>query len=513
MRNLSQDLITKSAQTNQTIAADAEPYVSLRIARRNTILDNINLAEKVRVRRMDANLITDADVAVQHPRFKGENTKIWVAYIRRGQLAVRWAYDRENITEISWTGIDLGVDATACAIAFNSEVIENARNYSEFVTVGEYPYVFYVDTDGALHYILLGDVIQDEVLALANVTDVSAVRGPSGKHGSWDMGLTVFFLMNGVLYYRQLIGGVWYDAEQVTLEISGETYEAIDAFVTWDYRVGVQVLTSSGKLYQIITYTEGIGARGSEHIQISANAKIVLSGINYYAVKNEEHIDISPNANISLIYGLTALPTSVANIEDEEENWGTTIIVTFDYPNTSSGSLTGLFTLVDTGGNNYNCTSAVLTSSQVLTLVFDDFNLAEAQSDNTLTLTYTKPSSGGLLSPAVQTDSFTLEFEPENLEAPQIDPPTFLSATNNAAGTQVTVYFTEEITNADVSGMTSNFTIGLHEYNYVPNGTLQDTTRTISSMDFYEGNILDLGNASMTDVEYIEGAIRLEADI
>ena len=143
-------------------------------------------------------------------------------------------------------------------------------------------------------------------------------------------------------------------------------------------------------------------------------------------------------------------------------------------------------------------------------MTFDDFNLAGLATN--VTLSYTKPASGGLMSPAVQTDSFSETFVPANLNPPQADPPTFLSATNNAEGTQITVYFTEEITNADVSGMTGNFSIGLHEYNYVPNGTLEDTTRTVASVAFSEGLVLDLSGASMTDVEYIDGGISLEVD-
>lgn len=514
MRSFSSDIITKSAQTNQTIAADADPYVSLRIARAHTILDNMDLTEKVRVRRTDPNTITDADVAVQHPRFKGENSKIWVAYIRNGKLNVRWTYDRENITEMSWTGISTGKDAIACAIAFNSEVIENARGYAEFVSIGEYPYIFYVDPDGALHYLMLGGVIQDEILALENVTNVSAVRGPSAKYGGWDLGLTVFFLMGGVLYYRQCIEGIWYDAEQVSLTIPDETIIKIDAFNTWDYRVGVQVLTQSGKLYQLITYTEGIGTRGQEHLTFGITGfSAKLTGIERFSTRFIEHIDLGITSEIELLYGFSVQVQNIYNVEVEQD-WGTTIKVVFDYPVHSNENITSLFVLSDTRGVNYTCEGYSISNNgygRTLTLVFNDFNLAGLA--DYVTLTYTKPSSGGLMSPAVQTNSFTVDFVPENLNPPQIDPPTFLRATNDAAGERITVYFTEDITNADVSGMISNFSLALHEYNYVPEGTLVNTTRSIASIDPVDGSIIVLGDGVLDNTSYTGGVITLEADI
>jgi len=485
MRELDNDIITKSAQQDQTIAAEAEPYVSLRISRNRTILTDMALTEKVKVRTVNANTLDDADIAVQHPRFKGENTKIWVVYIHDGSLGLRWTYDREDITETKWNVVNLGAPtATACAIAFDSEVRENAKGYAEFVTGDGYPMVFYVDGDGALKCIILGGTIIEETLAANNVSDVSVIRGPSSKNGSWDLGLTVFFLMGGSLFYRQLINGVWYDAEQVNLTITGETFSKIDAFVTWDYRVGVQVLTTSGKLYQIISYTEGIGVRGQEHIEFAGvSASVSLHGIETYNVFMEDHhIEFSSvSASASLIYGLSAVPVTVENVEDDG-NWGTTIEVTFDVAQTQSGLSASMFTLTDSRGLHYVCASAALSSNGMkVTLVFDDFNLAEKWSDNTLTLVYTKPSSGGLLSPAVQTNSFTENFTPTNLVAPLEDAPTFSSATNDTKGEKIYLTLTEVPTN-NVTTMASSFSVALQEYNYVPGGSLQNTTRSVASV-------------------------------
>ena len=510
MRTLSNDMLAKIAMRHQTIAADANPNVSLRISRRDTILRDMAFCEKVKVRKTTVNAITDADVAVQHPNYGRENTKIWVAYIQNDKLVVRWSYDREDITETSWNVINLDLPATACAIGFDSIVEKNARGIEEFVTTTDYPFVFYVDPDGALHYVVLGGAIIDELLAGENVTDVSVVRGPSGLYGARNFGLTVFFLMSGALYYRQFINGVWYNAEQVTVGPSGVTYSKIDAFNTWDYRVGVQVLDTDGNLYMIYSYTEGIGVRGVEHLETEVDVNVALVGIEYHTTQAIEHIETSVSTNAALLYGFSVVPLSIENVEDSEENWGTTIEITFDYPVHSDGLTAAMFSLVDSRGNNYVCESFSIPGgeSRRLTLVFADFNLAGLASN--VTLTYTKPSSGGLMSPAVQTDTFSETFVPTNLVPPPIDPPAFVSAESNSAGTEITLHLSEQVTNEDVSGMTGNFSVSLQEYTYVPNGTLQNTTRAITSVAPYSGMQIALNGASMADTEYIDAGIQLE---
>lgn len=511
MRTLSNDIITKSAQTNQTIAAEAEPYVSLRISRNRTILTDMALTEKVKVRTADPGDITDADVAVQHPRFKGENTKIWCVLINNGHLGLRWTYDREDITESKWNVVNLGSPtATACAIGFDSEVKENARGYAEFVTGDGYPLVFYVDGEGALKCIILGGAIIEETLAAANVSDVSVVRGPSSKNGSWDLGLTVFFLMGGSLFYRQLINGVWYDAEQVNLGISGETIVKIDAFNTWDYRVGVQCLTQSGKLYQIISYTEGIGVRGAEHIEMRMSADVKLTGIEYHNEFTNEHIEMAMSAEVEMIYGLSVVPLSVANIETSG-NWGEKIQIVFDYPVTSDGLTAAMFTLTDTHGLNYVCQGFVINGT-VLTLTFDDFNLAQKWVDNTLTLTYTKPESGGLMSPARQTDSFTEEFVPTNLVAPVVDAPAFQSAAVDNKGEIIYLVLTEAATNADISGLASHLSVSLSEYTYIPGGSLETTTRTVASVAYGATNKMLILTLNVPNISSAIGAVTVSYD-
>lgn len=448
-----------------------------------------------------------SDIAVAHPTLSGTSDMIWVAYVENGVLKVTTAEDRVPILWHKYS-IPKVKKAKTISMAFNASLADNGDGTYQFVT-DEKPYIAYIR--GAQLHVLNLNNKEDVLLASGNVDDVSLVRSPKLLSGR-DYGFTAFFLMENVIYYRQFMDGVWYDAEAVDLQIPDVTYKSIEAFVTWDYRTGILVTDSDGNLYQIISYFEGLTDLMTEHIEVSANANVLLSVIQYLDAKEpDEHILLNATADVALLWAWSAVPVAAVNIEDEHNNWGTTVVVTFDHPNTASGLLTSMFVLTDSAGNNYVCESATVANGE-LTLVFDDFNLAELYTDNSVTITYTKPASGGLLSPAVQTDSFTFTFTPVNLVPPAIDPPTFLSATNNAEGTQVTVHFTEEITNADVSGMTSNFSLALKEYNYVPDGTLQDTSRSITQIVPSAGTSLSFNTATLTDTEMDHSVITLEVE-
>lgn len=492
----------------QTHGENANPAAVVKVTRHKIPISYWDFVERSLITTESG--ITDISVATKHIAYDRGEQEVWVAYVQNGKLKVKSSRATEDITGFEW--IDASIDnysASSCAIAFNSVVHRTAHGKQEFLTE-EYPWVFWVQDGSLKAWQIYSNSLPTEIAA-ANVTDVSVVRGPSAPLGSWDLGLTAFFIMSGSLYYRQLINGEWYDAEQVTAGPTG-TYVKIAAYRTWDYRVCVQALLSDNSLYNIFTYTEGIGVRSTEHIEVSVSANVTLSGIEYYSTQETEHIEVGASAVVQLIYGLSCIPVSVQNVEDEEENWGTTIEVIFDYPVHSDGLTAAMFTLVDSSGNNYVCDSFNISgggTGRKLTLTFDDFNLAGLATN--VTLSYTKPASGGLMSPAVQTDSFSETFVPINLEPPQVDPPTFASASTNSSGTEIYLVLTEQVTNVDFSNMNGNFTVGLYEYTYVPNGELQRGARSIAEVITFDRSV-DLSGAVTSNIKQDGGAFSLEVD-
>lgn len=416
--------------------------------------------------------LLSSDIAVKHSldEYDGE---IWLAYIKQedGKIHVKHTL---NTTPYEWNEEPMLILPSSigikCDIAFDT-YIKYTGNTAEFIT-DDKPCIAYITAEGACNLLDLNTgAIQ--TIAAENVVDVSLVRSPVIGEGQTDYGFTVFFIAGGKAYYRQRIKGVWYDAEVISIADNNKTYVALEAFCTWDYRTGVQITDEDGNLYQFITYPEGI-------------------------LNQEHHIEFNGiSATTELIWGWSAVPVLVENIEDSG-NWGTTIRVTFDWPNTESGLSSTMFTLVDDNNINYVCQSCSLNGIY-LTLTFDDFNLAGKAND--VTLTYTKPSSGGLISPAVQTDSFSETFIPVNLDPPQIDPPTFLSASNSDEMT-IDLVLTEIMLNTDVSDMLSHFTITWQEYDWTPGGALHTETRSLATLTKIDDTTLRMviNNPSFTSV-------------
>lgn len=419
MRNLNSTVQERIDKRFQTIDDNANPALYARLMRHTVPMGQKYFIERTIVKRIAD--ITDSDVAVCHPRFLKDDEEIWVAYISGGDLHIRYTKNYEVLTDAIWHDYSLVTPAEACAIAFDSTVKKNAQGIAEFVTE-RVPWVFWIE-DGALKAKLctsLGGMIHE--LALENVTDVSAVRGPSGERGNWNLGLTVFFVMAGKLYYRQLIDGEWCDAERITFAgLSELTIAEIKAFNTWDYRVGLQILTDDNKLYELFSYTEGIGTRGTEHLNLGVVAEGHLFRIGYGDGYTKEHLNISVTADGTRIYGLSAIPLEAKNI-NVSGDWGKKVEVTMDYP-TTEGEVEE-FILKDSNNNVYACEN-IEHEGNVVRLTFVNFNMAYTASS--CQVIYTK---GTMMSPVVVTESFEIPFVPTNLDSPTTPPPSVISITN-----------------------------------------------------------------------------------
>lgn len=414
MRPVSDTLEERLESKIQTKAENANPATYFRVMRHEIPLSEKQYLERTKVK--SDNNITDSDVAVCHPKFGKADEDIWVCYITDGDLKIRHAKNTEALSKADWITYEFTDSASACAIAFDSNAKKNVRGIWEFVTEKE-PWVFWVN-DGQLKARKCTPLGAMEItLAESNVTDVSAVRGPSGEYGLWDFGLTVFYVMAGRIYYKQLINDVWYDSELVSYSgISELTISQIKAFNTWDHRVGIQILTNDNKLYEIYSYCEGIGTRGTEHLGIGIDVSMKNTRVRYNYSRLREHLEMGVSATGGMTYGLSAVPVSAENLNS------TVIEITMDYPCTSGQA--SEFLLTDSNGVIYTCES-MECEDNIVRLEFIDFSLAnEAQN---VTVTYTK---GTLLSPATETDSFEITFVPTGLQPPVVPRPSVSSIYN-----------------------------------------------------------------------------------
>lgn len=474
MRNVNSSLADRLESSMQTYANNANPAAYMRIQRHNVPLHNEELIERTRILKRAG--MTDSDVAVCHPHFLRDDEQIWVSYVRNGVLHVKWAENTEVLSQADWNDYHFTDDAVACSIAFDSTIKHNARGIWEFIT-DEIPWVFWVTPEGALKAKLCTPLGQYEhELAVANVTDCSAVRGAAGEHHNWDLGLTVFFIMAGQLYYRQYINGVWYDAERVTFDgLDDLTMVKIKAFNTWDYRVGVQILADDGNLYELFTYIEGIGVHNNaEHEEFGLvkptavlTPHILVTTDSQAPAEHEEFGVLSRSYNYS-IYG--ERPINAENIEDFNGNWGTT--VDLEMSEKCTGADISQFKLVDSLGSTFQCVN-IEYHERILRMVFNDFNTATGN----LTVVYT---AGTLTTPVIGVPGFSISFTPANLGTATLEPK-FSTAANNDVKT-ITVVFDKALTDNTID-VSDHIMVICHEYNWVPGGSIVDNVYDVTSTE------------------------------
>lgn len=516
----------------QTRANKSAPSASLWVGRPTTAMVDDAFLERQTV-VASANT-TDVSIAVCHPRANSGNTRIDIAYISNGAARVLSAVHRHNMSAHIWRDAGFYEKATAVSIAYDGTMPKSTVGNVEFVT-GQ-PWVFWVN-DGALYGRILISAPYSQrsdgvtvLLAEANCTDVSAIRAMWSSAGGFDFGLVVFFLLRGEIYYRQLIDGVWMDAEKVSLGPSitlpdgtvgpGVIWSEIAAFRTWDYRIGVQAKATTGRIYELFTQFMGVGKQLTEHLAVDVEPKANYVAIDYTDVKSEEHIEAHVSASGHMTYGLSSVPVAAYNVDDGTGNYGTTIHVKLDHPVTNVDGNVANFSLADSNGDSYICTD-VGCSEDGLTLIltFMDFNQAE---DTTLTVEYVP---GTIMSPATAMESFSYAFAPENLEKVDIPLPEPVKVWNlDSEGAEVAIRFSQPLV-GDIAGNEARIVVTGQTYDYVPGGDLKSVSidvvsvsrttelypedSTVVYLKFEPGNTKSLRNmVGPVSIAYSNGTLR-----
>lgn len=474
MRSMSSTMKRKVASRIQ--AGENGMSASLWVGRPTTPLTDDNFLEKQTV--LQGNNITKTSLAVCHPKLSRGATHIYFAYIESGELKITRTHYVDIMERHEWEPVEFSEWAEDVALCFDGTMPKAPNGWVEFKTE-QVPWAFWV-LNGVLYGRKLDDPGEPLVLAEANCSAVSAVRAMWSSSGGFDFGLVVFFLLSGQLYYRQLIGGEWMDAEVVFFGPDGVKWEALAAFRTWDYRVGVQLKSTDGAFYEMFTQFMGVGKQLTEHISANVKTNARYTAIEYIDVKTDEHIEANVSASSMMTYGLSSVPVSVRNVDDGTGNYGTTIHILLDYPVTNVDGHSANFSLTDSNGARYICTDARGGEDGLtLILTFVDFNQAEGA---TLTINYVP---GTILSPATAMEAFSYTFTPENLEALDTPAPEPVRAWNmNVIGTEVAIEFTEAIV-GNIDGNEDKFTVTTQEYDMVPMGTLYEKIKVVSGVKVY----------------------------
>lgn len=502
--------IAKRLQKNiQTRANNAAPSAKIWVGRKNTILENDEFLERQTVINSS---VTDASIAVSHPRIRRANSNIYMAYVSGGVAKVVTSPHKSNMSDHIWRDTGFSEAATAVSIAFDGTMPKSTTNEVEFVTE-KTPWVFWVN-DGMLFAQKLGG--ETITLAESNCVDVSAIRAAHSQASTFDFGLVVFFILGSSLYYRQLINGKWMDAELVSFGPTGVYWSAVSASRTWDYRVVVQLKSTNGDIYELFTQFMGIGTRNSEHVEI-VNAKKTnntLTAIEYTSVSSSaEHVTVSNAINVTPYQGLYTLgiPTlvSVTNVIDDSNDWGKQVLLTFDkeLDNETVQSSIGSFYFVDENEDYYFPISIKMDrTGRRAMLTFVDFNNARG----VCAMHY---DPGTVVTMMEETLSAQyMEFVPTGLIPNDAVLPEVADMWNlNEIGTEVAIRFTEPLISAPVDSA-NKFIVTIAEPEYSPGGALTDSVKPVVSVSGYVGmnETIDLSAGVVNGVRMTNGKLSLE---
>lgn len=333
MRSISAALKAKFESNQQTRANNADPAAHVTISRPTVPLTSEDYLERTLVAELSG--LTACDVAVRRRSAAREPDRAYVAYVANGAAGVKSAALTADLTEMAWEAEPFSETATDVAICFDGRMVRQADGTTALLT-DERPWIVWVTPDGACKGRILG-LLGDVTLAESNCTAVTAVRATQSAVSAYDFGLVVFMVLNGALFYRQLIAGTWYDAEFVSFGPPGASWADVAASRTADWRVVVQAKTTTGEVYELFTQYMGIGSKSAaEHVAGLANATEAhsLTGIAYHEAQAPgEHVMLAgatpPPYNFAYELGPVNF-LGAWNEDDGTGDWGRRVVCRFD---------------------------------------------------------------------------------------------------------------------------------------------------------------------------------------
>lgn len=389
---------------------------SIWINRPVTALVNDVFLEKQRIKTLSSSAITSMGIAVSHPKRGHYSPGYYISYIEGGNAKVIYADSKTKIDSHLWMELSYNKPASKVDVTFDGYMPMNARNESEFVTVGD-PYVTRIH-NGTVYSGRIGE--DEEIIFENNATDISVVRATWSQ--GFDFGMIVFAILNGSLFYRQLIDDIWYDAIDTGWKPDNVTWKEVTASRTWDYRVALQVKATNNDVYERYTQFMGIAKHTTERLELSKlDIKSKLIGLTYRDRVVRENLQLS---GLDINSGLwSILPTeilSIENINDGYGDWGTIVKIIFNNHIDSSTLVgnTNKFKLVDSRGIEFLGNGLELSSDmKTLYLTGIDFNNAR----ELVTMSYI----GGSIKTMAGLDvgDLTTTFTPVNLEPSEIPVP------------------------------------------------------------------------------------------
>jgi len=335
MRSIDPVLLSKVNNQHQTKANDAQPKMSVAVARaRNTVMDSSYwVAETIRT---GANL-GDVSLAPRRQKVTGPPNRIYEIHVVGGVVGTAIREYPDKFKDGWQNQFTLGAGSKV-AIAFDGEW-HRYRKLWRLVT-HEKPWIFWVDGDSKLWAQLWDDDTTKQELA-TGVTYVRAIRAWKNLNlADKDQGIVVGYIKSdGKVYYRNYcqlldLSYTWEIERQVT-EFTG-TASSLNLFITNDYRMGFTVADSLDDIYWYITDRDWAGmAIAADTISVApAELTVDLIPIEYIIPHIEdEYLTVAPAELVTtLLYADTDNAVNAINAPNIDDDWGWIIDLTFDHP-------------------------------------------------------------------------------------------------------------------------------------------------------------------------------------
>jgi len=254
----------------QTKANNNDPTPLVYVMRNKTAIHSQKFWEK---QRITPDVGTRSSIAVKRPEGSFLGDEIFTAQVESGTAVIRRSYPRNNIMDMEWTTMATISDVSELSIMFDGYMKQSADGTVESYTIGELPYVFFVDSSGSLKMRNMDDVGSGDITVSDNAVNVASVRGLYADAIDLDDGILLYYTnSSGQLWEAIILNGEVSELTQITLKPTGVTsWLDIWAGRSFDYRVMLQLKGDDDKVYTLISKSRTSGYSLLEHINISVS--------------------------------------------------------------------------------------------------------------------------------------------------------------------------------------------------------------------------------------------------
>lgn len=424
MRDLSSNIGRHVFRKIQTKASGSNISTSLIIARPETPLKHGQFIDIQKVIEFPEGYASNVTIAVEHSKKGLRDTSLYMAFIQNGAIVLKRALPKYRMEEHNWIDVDYTIegveDAVQVSLAFDGTMPVKKGGKSEFITEKE-PWVFWINGSGECWTEKIGYSNTRFKCAERNCISISAVRGIWSEVSKFNFGLMVFMLLNGSIYYRQYIDGVWYDAAPINFGPANATFTSMKVHRTWDYRICIQAKATDGKMYEMFSQFEGFASRNVEHLEVQ-DMKYTADyiAIQRKSAYEEEHIEMSDMTYThSMQWGQPVYVIHAETIDNGEGDYGRFIRAEFDHPfipSTAENCETS-WSLTDETGYVFTPISVTVDpAGTYLIFTFRNFNMAVGE----CVLHY---EPGTIATPVVASNAFDYTFTPSGLDPSKVHLP------------------------------------------------------------------------------------------